>query len=92
MQHNELECKRVERDLKSCAASGSQHCGLSLFETPFSVLVINNGLKISIKMWWILLHLCADKSINVNFSLFKESIAELCSKGKSPSAESFSHH
>lgn len=42
--------KKVERDLRSSAASDSQHCGLSLFETPFSVLAINNDLKISIKM------------------------------------------
>lgn len=54
MQHKRLEWKRVERDLKSFGASDSQHCGLSLFETLFSVLVINNDLKISIKMWCIL--------------------------------------
>lgn len=92
MQHKGLEWERVERDLKSFAASSCWHCRLSLFETPFSLLVINNYLKIRIKMWCILTHLCADEGINVNFSLFKESIAELCSKGKSLLVKRFSHH
>lgn len=80
-QHKGLEWKRIERDLRSFSASNSQHCGLSLFETPFSVLVINTDLKLScfsgaLKCGACFVQLCVHKGINVDFYLLKECIAK----------------
>lgn len=70
-----------------CSASDSQHRGLSLFETSFSVLVINTDLKLSCFSWALrcgayFMWLCIHKGINVDFCLLSECIAKLCSKGQ----------